>query len=412
MALQSGRAVGWSGELIMVPRLRQAGGRLDLGGRIALVHVGLEKTGSTAIQWWLEANRRSLGERGIYVPKSLGARANHLRLVAACLDDHVVDSVKAHILRHERLSEDLLRRWVQASLRRELLHAPPWHTLMISSELISSRLCTHTELERLVALLRPHVSRLRFLLVLRRQDELAVSRFSTVLKAGYPDFDGILEDLSAHSFVSVPHGRSPADDDHFYDFERIVRRFSSIPDSDLLVRVYGEQPPVDMMADVLGVGPIRHGESVLRVNSAMSAAAQSVIARLNERHCARWPSGLRRAAYLRLLRQISEDVGGAPRLITRSSAERFLARYREGNLRLINSYGLPARLAADRLEGYPDAIDYGDLHVQTQRILDRYHAMAQCLPHHELWCERFAQLWRGLRHRARLLRSASAIALT
>lgn len=371
--------------------------------RVAVVHVGLEKTGSTAIQHWLKRHYRALQAEGIAMPRSIGF-PNHTRLVAACLDDGVVDNLKAHILRLEGLSEPMLRRWVEASLAAELRQAGDWHTLLITSELISSRLGSSTEMERLLALLRPHVDRIRFLLVLRRQDQLAVSRFSSVLRSGFDRFDAVLDDLSPFNFRELPPGRCVSDDQFFYNFEAIASRFASIEGSELLIRGYGDQPPTAMMAEVLDLSLVSVVDAESRVNSAMSAEAQFVIAQLNQQYTLQWPSGLRRDDYRSLLRRVEVEVRGAPRLITRSSAEQFLQRYQAGNRRLSERYGLRFDLYRGGLDRYPLELDYSDLAERTRPQLMTYRSAACALPRSETLAQRLDHRLRGLKHGWRLWR--------
>jgi hypothetical protein len=374
--------------------------------RVAVVHIGLEKTGSTALQHWLAQHHQHLQAEGIVMPRSLGF-PNHTRLVAACLDDGVVDNLKAHLMRREGLSEAMLRRWVEGSLAAELRHAGDWHTLLITSELISSRLGSATEIERLVKLLRRYVDRICFVLVLRRQDHLAVSRFSSVLRSGFDRFDAILTDLSPFNFRALPPGRSVSDETFFYDFESIVARFASVPDSELLVRRYGERQPVVMMADVLGLTVDAAPNHEPRVNSAMSAQAQCVIAQLNQQQAVQWPSGLRREDYRNLLWRVEQEVRGLPRLISQADAERFLHRYQVGNQRLADAYGLGPALFSEAVDRYPTQLDYGDLAEQTRPLLLTYQAAAQVLPRREAWVQRLDHRLRGLKHGLFLLRESA-----
>ena len=376
--------------------------------RVAVVHVGLEKTGSTAIQHWLKRYHQALLDQGIVMPRSLGF-PNHTRLVAACLDDGVVDNLKAHLLRREALSEPMLRCWVEASLATELSRAPDWHTLLITSELISSRLSSPTEIARLLALLRPHVDYIRFLLVLRRQDQLAVSRFSSVLRSGFNRYEAVLDDLSPFNFRELPPGRCVSDDLFFYDFEAIASRFASFPESELLIRCYGQLQPTAMMADVLGLSLNALADGAPRVNSAMSADAQFVIARLNQEHVVQWPSGLRREAYCSLLRRIEREVLGAPRLVTRAEAEEFLQPYLAGNGRLSERYGLGSQLHSGGFDRYPLELNDGDLEVRTRHQLMAYQAEARALPLRESLAQRLNHRFRGLKHRLRLWRERPGV---
>jgi hypothetical protein len=259
-------------------------------------------------------------------------------------------------------------------------------------------------MERLLALLRPYVDHIRFLLVLRRQDQLAVSRFSSLLRSGFARFDALLEDLSSFNFRELPPGRTVSDEQFFYDFEVIASRFASIPGSELLLRCYGEQQPTAMMAEVLDLSLDAVVDAAPRVNSAMSAEAQFVMAQLNRQHASQWSSGLRRDDYRRLLRRVEVEVGGAPRRITRSSAEQFLQRYQAGNRRLAERYGLSSQLYSGGLDLYPLTLNERDLEERTRPLLAHYQAEAMGLPQREPVVQRLDHRLRGLKHRLRLWR--------
>ena len=197
--------------------------------RTAIVHIGLEKTGSTAIQRWLSVNRPLLRENGILMPSSIGF-PNHTKLVAACLDDGAIDNIKSYQLFATGYTEKAFRRHVFGALQHEILSdRTDWHTLLITSELISSRLSTASEIQRLLDQVRPHVDRVRVVVFLRRQDQLAVSRFSSILRSGHSGFDDLFIDYSPSNFRQLPDGRLVSDDLFFYDFEEILGRFESLP---------------------------------------------------------------------------------------------------------------------------------------------------------------------------------------
>lgn len=207
-------------------------------------------------------------------------------------------------------------------------------------------------------------------------------------------------DICSHQ---LPAWRRVSDEHHFYDFERIIGRYAGISGNDLVLRVYGEPSPVAMLTDVLRL-PAEAGADAPRVNTAISAPAQSVLAQLNWQYRPHWPSGLRRHDCLRLLQRIGNEVGGPPRLISRGVAEAFLERYWQGNRRALERFGLPASLADNSgLERYPHTLDCTALHTEVAPLLSHYRKLAAALPAREPWPERLRHRRRGLVHRLELL---------
>lgn len=346
--------------------------------RTALVHIGLEKTGSTAIQRWLASNRQCIQQAGIFMPTSIGY-PNHTKLVSACLDDGVIDNIKSHQLFASGLSELQFRKRVFVDLDSELRRAPPdWHTLLITSELISSRLSTAAEVDRLVSQLRQHVDAIRFVIFLRRQDQLALSRFSSILRSGHSEFSNLFVDYSPSNFLEVPDRRELSDDLFFYNFESILERFERVPSAELSIFLYGADRPVDVLLRLLGIESRLHENSFGRHNSALSAEAQYILAALNRIYPVQFPSGMRNDAYRRLQRRVEEEVKGQPRTVTRQEAEAFQNRYRLMNQRIVQRYGLDAgaALLADP-SGYPERIDYSELPLLLSKPLAHYQSIAK-----------------------------------
>jgi hypothetical protein len=353
--------------------------------RSAIIHVGLEKTGTTAIQAWLHAERNALLRAGIFVPISIGA-PNHIRLVAACLDDGVVDNIKAHFLHQRGQSEQSWRNEIRASFDAEIAGAKGWSQLVISSELITSRLHSATEIARLVKWLRRHVDRLQFVIYLRRQDDLAVSRYSSALRSGHAGFDDIWSDLSANSFFILPPGRVVTDDLEYFDHQRTLARFLAVDDADLTVRVYDPiGPTMDVVADFRSVLGLPSGSSAApaqRANPALSAAAQYVIGELNRENSVRWPSGTRHEPYRALLQRIETELQGPPRSVPRAEAEAFLARFEASNA-AVEERWFPDGMFRKGASHWPESVDYAAMKAEMTPVLAQYSIAAAALPQRE-----------------------------
>ena len=147
------------------------------------LHIGLEKTGTTAIQAYLGSNRHVLiAEHGILFPRSLGGRLS-ANLAAACqLTERLDDLRKIRgLLTPDAV--DAYRAQLAEAFALELAHERPTR-LVITCEHLSSRLHQQAELARLRDFLLPHARSLRVWVYLRRQDAFLVSAYSTAVRSG------------------------------------------------------------------------------------------------------------------------------------------------------------------------------------------------------------------------------------
>lgn len=368
--------------------------------RSAIVHVGLEKTGSTAIQRWLQLHEPRLAEAGVLMPRSIGF-PNHTKLVAACLDDGVIDNIKAYNLFASARSEHQFRGAIFSALDREIAAADArWQSLVISSELISSRLSSTSEIGRLFDCISRYVDDIHVLIFLRRQDQLALSRFSSILRSGHADFENLFVNYSPFNFVRISDGRGVHDDLFFYDFEAILARFASVPGVKMHVYAYGRVSPLDVFARLLGLQSLQADHDGERHNSALSAEAQYILASLNARHSVYFPSGMRNDAYRQLQRRVEQEVLGAPRTIARSEAREFLHRYEVINQRVADQYAAGHALFSDDFDRYPETVDYAHLRDQLSGRLSHYHSLASRLPRQDPLVKRFKYQLRRLKNSA------------
>lgn len=168
------------------------------------LHIGVEKTGTTAVQHALAANRDRLAAAGVLYPTALG-RTNHTDLAAIGRGPDApatplhpgagtASPGGSHDLLHDRAD----------ALRAELDAARP-SRLLLSNEHCSSRLVHPHQVERLWAWLLEVTGAVeaRVVVYLRRQDALLDSHYSTQLRAGgleelLPPTPGLIRRLCDH----------------------------------------------------------------------------------------------------------------------------------------------------------------------------------------------------------------------
>ena len=167
---------------------------LEFQGRL-IVHVGIHKTGTTSIQGALHADYERLRDNGILYPKA-GRSARdriltlHHPLILSLIDDKD-QTASAHV----------------EALRTEIHEAAP-KTVILSSEVLSREYLS-SQVFRDIQEIFPEASR-TWVIYLRRQDRLAVSRYAEGIKAGiiaWPD--------------NIRHTLQPINLDHRLRLERL-----------------------------------------------------------------------------------------------------------------------------------------------------------------------------------------------
>ncbi|WP_434340558.1 hypothetical protein [Motilimonas cestriensis] len=153
----------------------------------AILHIGTEKTGTTSLQHFFSNNRQVLSQQGILYARSPGDE-NHLKLYTYALDDDKQDDAYIYRGLQELSKRQQWRATFQHELKQEIKHAAQQgiHTVIFSNEHCHSRLTRENEIQRLKELLEPLFSEIAVSVYLRRQDQLAVSLFSTKLKYNEP----------------------------------------------------------------------------------------------------------------------------------------------------------------------------------------------------------------------------------
>ncbi|MDF2378118.1 MAG: hypothetical protein P1U81_17905 [Verrucomicrobiales bacterium] len=350
-----------------------------------ILHVGTEKTGTTSIQNLLAVNRKRLREEGFLFPQSLGP-VNHTLLAAACLDDGVLDNIKAHNLAQNRCDEETFRQRLRASFEDELTSGEPWHTLIVSTELLHSRLTQPSEMECLWDFFRAFVEEINVVLFLRRQDEQALSRYSSVLRAGHSGFDDVFEDLGAHFYLRRPPERNVNDFEQYYDYRKLIERFLPVvPPENILVRSYHDYQCGDGVVkeflNLAGLTDLPLESCDLGLNRPMSAKAQYIMGAVNKAGKPWHRNGLRNLYYKYLQGTIESENPGEPRKISREEAKRFLENFNESN-EWVRSHFFTERVSLfdTDFSKYPQEVDYAPFESELRREIISYQRRALFSP--------------------------------
>lgn len=144
-----------------------------------VLHIGTKKTGTTYLQSFLSANRQGLAVAGWTYPAFLGRR-NHHGLAIPFTADKTSETHQLSNVGNRQAAERAI-----SDLDEQLTkHVKPDQRWVFSSEFLSSRLLTDTEIRNMLALLRGHFSTVRAVVYFRRQDFMVPSTYSQAVKEG------------------------------------------------------------------------------------------------------------------------------------------------------------------------------------------------------------------------------------
>ncbi len=175
----------------------------------AVVHIGTEKTGTTAIQSLLYANRDRFDAQGFHFVRTPGERNNRWLPAAMISADRTDDFLETVGPIGSQVRLDRTTRFLE-SFREEMEGlTDEIHTVLISSEHFHSRLVRQEEVNAFGDLLDAYVDEVEIVCYLRPQVDVCVSLYSTSLKVGHgktlPDF---LDEC-------VPES-------HYYNYDRML----------------------------------------------------------------------------------------------------------------------------------------------------------------------------------------------
>jgi hypothetical protein len=202
------------------------------------LHIGTEKTGSTALQAVSGTNRGALIKHGIFYPKTPGER-NHTKLTIFAADaPNALDLRRLARMFPDTAYEDFKAQFA-AELRAEIA-ATACPRIFLSNEHLSSRLRRVEEVSRVAAIVRPLAEAVKIVIYLRPQPELFLSTYSTSIKAGRT------QPLQA-----------PKKDQHpRYNYEKLLSLWAEVfGEENVIVRIYDRDTLVgrDVIKDFFSI---------------------------------------------------------------------------------------------------------------------------------------------------------------
>lgn len=295
-----------------------------LAKRQCILHIGTEKTGSTSIQNVMAALREQLPALGFAYPEAPGSR-NHTRLALYAADSK---RTKAMARRENRKGGDAeaVTEQLPEDLEKELSALPAGvHTVIFSNEHCHSRLTNVEAVQRLKELLDPFFDRFRIVVYLRRQDELAVSRYSTMLRTG-----GFIREVLPMNLTRM----------FYFQYDGMLDRWSEVfGRQSVEPRLFGRDNFVDgdLIRDffsVAGLPKLEVPAETTTRNPSLIPAAQEFLLQFNRMY--EHAKELGRPAWIGEF--MNANFAGPSRMPPRSDALRFCAAFDEGNERIRAEY--------------------------------------------------------------------------
>jgi hypothetical protein len=227
------------------------------------IHIGTEKTGSTALQAVSGVNRKALSRHGILYPAVPGDR-NHIRLTLFAADGPKTVNLRRLAGLASNASFTNFRAKFAEELRIEIEESRCTR-IYLSNEHLSSRLVSKKEIIRLADVVRPLGEIVKIVVYLRPQAELFLSSYSTAIKAGR------LKPLEPPAGIY----------DRRYNYERTLSLWADVfGEENVLVRIYDRKTLVagDVVKDFFSTIGFEPGSDI-KIPAVVNARLDSVTLR-------------------------------------------------------------------------------------------------------------------------------------
>lgn len=158
-----------------------------ISGKTLYLHIGTEKTGTTAIQDWLYCNKKNLKKENLYVPYTFGKK-NHSLLASIFSDINWNDLSIMNSLPESEKKRNQYFHYLKQKFRDEIARIDQSNVL-VSSEFLQSRLRTPSEISKLSKFLYSIFKEIHIILYVRKPILCATSLYSQSIRSGqFHDF--------------------------------------------------------------------------------------------------------------------------------------------------------------------------------------------------------------------------------
>ena len=314
-----------------------------------ILHIGTEKTGTTTIQQFLHLNRGHLLSQKTAFLHSPGER-NDRKLAVYCMEDDVVDDYVKKNCIVSREERDQWRKEFDHAFKEEMIELnDEVETVIFSSEHFHSRLQSVDSIKRLRIFLEPYFSGFKIIVYLRRQDQLAISHYSTMCKSGWTK-------------MSLLDQAIPADSP-YYNYYKLIERWADVfGKGNIIIRIFekGNFVDEDLIKDFLHSCNLEHRNDFVlpkRLNEKLSSQVQHAMVLFNScfppyRGNTSIPFNNRLREYI--YNNLSKNNQGKESMPTISEAIKFYSKFKDSNDKLAKKYLSSSKLFSADFSMYPE----------------------------------------------------------
>lgn len=309
----------------------------------AIFHIRTEKTGSISIQKFLRINKEILANQGYAIFNSTGVHQDRY-LPLFCMNDNKSDDETRKLkLDSCQAKEEWKKSFYDDFMNEYKNISEKYHTVIFSSEHFSSRLSTVDELKTLKSNFTDLFDEIKIVIYLRRQDKVAVSMFSTALKAGFTKTN-IFNGMKNAFWLNYQH---------LFDLWGTV--FSK---KDIIVRLYEPEHFInnDLLTDFSHVCEFKNIEKFKtpkRINEALSHKAQNIVNALNYKYN-NGHLNITNEERKKIIVAISNQFPGKQALPSKKASINFYKKYEISNKSLAKNYFQKQELFSNDFSLYPE----------------------------------------------------------
>lgn len=331
----------------------------------AILHIGVEKTGTTTIQEFLHLNRKRLAQQGIWFPGFFGKR-NHHQLAVFCNDALPSNQLTRLNGIDDPGSFNEWKELFRISFQQEMEKSSgQYDRILFSSEHFSSQLKNTTEIALMKTMLEDYISSFTVIVYIRRQDLLASSMISNSARAGLG--------------TGLPTG-SEIVARRFYNYRRLLKKWGEVfGKENIKLQIFEKEQLFhqDLLHDFMQQVGIGQDEKFIfpkRMNTSLSATAVEAAWLFNQKFPAgHRQSDLRKINKLRkeLIGEVNEKYPGPGKMLLKNDAREFLNIYQKTNRKVAADWFGREKLFNEDFSMYPENLPSTD-HRLVKRLVEDF----------------------------------------